>query len=705
MQIGRLQMNHVGSFCLLFFLSVFQPPYAVLGHSFPREPVTLLALFSILFYKICATVGFKQFWENYKLFITLVGLYQVVSILSLWLNYERYENISEFIRMGLPFFLIQGAMPVAVFLFLLPQNDSRFSLTLSKYNLPIFLTILALIPLTAFWQIFDSESAQSFYKFFIAGDIENAKNIRSILAISTDLGAVCGLFVVSLILYLRINRLNNAHSTVTSCMFFAVLFLLAGLLSGARIFLLILSGAYLFFLCVRMKKSLGSLFSIGGITLSLLLLMITFMPSTMAYKFGEALPAIHYINFGLMPNNHDWLPQFSMPNNDDFGRLRLWLIASELLLNNPLLGLTNGAFRLELADLGGPTYHNTHNFVLQVLIDSGVLGLLIIATIIVILMKRLNDFPLTTCLLITLFFSLNVDYFADHSLPWIIITTFILVTFYLNEKAAGASEKSNLELNPSKVFGCLLICLTIAFSSFFHKRFILLNGFVNDSIESVVSVFWRGNNLVPPLIVADRVGVEGADDLEKSSLLRLAHKVNTPCKYQYPGTTYVTKKFQKTGLKQYMIHFSGVYAHVSQSQNVEGCPVQQAGSLELNSWLSNHSPYFEKYIKENQISLLYPHVKLFSPLIQINDNKNIFFEIVGQSFDRAYPSLLLDVVDARVGNIVSTYNIQSTDSIETKSIMLTEGIYYLRLAPKTIKVDKQSGKRQSIILKGFSLEP
>lgn len=437
-----VKFRHVGSFSLLLLLSVFQPRSVWPEFSIPFVPLVLLVLGLILFYKVWLTIGIKGVWQKYRVELGLFAAYEAVCFISLFLNRDLYPTTADFIRWGLTFPIFQMSIPMAALLFVLPQNERGVSLTQSLKNRKSN-TATPLVALTiafcvmATWQHIDYASAWEVFRFSIADNLNPAiGDIRAMLernpqisvvssffAINTDLGAIAsvvGVFTLALVLHYKTSS-NDLTLHLMALMLFIFVFS-TGILSEGRVFL-VGSGVGILatlFRVAKQHKLLGFQVLIALILFAHLLML--FLSPLYHEKMAAFLPYLNGMYSETSLNAKDFIPNFDL---ESFGhRAQIWSLAANLVQENYLFGVSNGYFRLLAESLWGTALNNAHNVYLQVLIDSGIIGSLILATLAFRIIRKLNSLALT--ILLTAGATLLVDNFTDHSLSWIIVVIYLI---------------------------------------------------------------------------------------------------------------------------------------------------------------------------------------------------------------------------------------------------------------------------------------
>lgn len=412
-----LPAKHVGSFLLLIFLATFSP--TSIWPSFPvsLEPITVLAIGLLLFYKIYTTIGFEAFYQKYKVELLLLTVYFSVCFLSLYLNRHRYADTPEIIRYGITFIMITASFPAAIFLFMLPQNESKLSLSRFKYSSYSPWIYFVLLTLMALFQGIDFESAKFAGQFFVTSEIWPTKDINGFFRVSTDLAPVLALLLICSTIYLF--SIKNQSYLFCLLITFILAVVIAAIFTGARIFFLIviISLTFNFFKLTRRNFVLVCSACVFLIILVHLLMYLAVMlgNNTLVYKLDSLFPYLKALNFGNFIFFGDFIPKIQTGFFN--GRLELWQLAWSLINDNWLLGVSNGGFRFANNYL----VSNTHNIFFQVLIDGGIIAF----SIICLLIFRCSAY-LKSVAVLPLAFSLLVDFQLDHSLPWNISVAYLV---------------------------------------------------------------------------------------------------------------------------------------------------------------------------------------------------------------------------------------------------------------------------------------
>ena len=430
----RLQIRHIGTFSLLLCLATVRPDFVFPNTGLPVGPLVLLFGFAALLWKVIATIGFGEFVQRNKTLLILVFSYQFLCLISLAVNYSRYDDYYNLARWGFTFIAAQTLLPICVLIFSLPQHHHRLSLTTSAAGGWILAALGLIIPLMAFLQAFSPLLSIKLLSPFVASAIPiiPGYDVRGIFAAPTDLGAISGAISWTLGVCAFFTRSSNPLLAI----FMAVLALLnfgAGLLSDSRNFILfnLVVFAAMTTLHLWSASKLKAICT-GLLIIPLFYLSMLVLPNGLLIGIGKFIPAFEKSAMNEAIQLSDLIPAISVTSLDERGRL--WVTAWELVEKNPIIGISNGGFRLLNNSL---PIHNTHNLFLQSLIDAGVAGFTVICIGLLAIIKSAKGNTPLLAFVFGIIATLQVDNFIDHSYAWVIIITFcfsIMTTYYSNER-------------------------------------------------------------------------------------------------------------------------------------------------------------------------------------------------------------------------------------------------------------------------------
>ena len=161
------------------------------------------------------------------------------------------------------------------------------------------------------------------------------------------------------------------------------------------------------------------------------------LPSRLVNKLGRNIPHFENVRQGTETSIIDLWPNLSFSSLGRRGPL--WESALSLFRENPLLGVSNGGFRL--ADECACRLGNTHNILLQSAIDAGILGLVIMCLLLAYVIHKSAQNIWSLAFVLGVISTLMVDNFTDHSYAWIIVVSFAGVM--VHQKNLHTSAKKN----------------------------------------------------------------------------------------------------------------------------------------------------------------------------------------------------------------------------------------------------------------------
>lgn len=408
------------TFNVLFFLSIFRPAGLSEETSLPVGPLAVIVATVIFLGKVHSPSQFRVFFQRFKTPLLLIAAYTALCLLSLLYNHSRYEDIGEFLRWGLVFIIGQSFLPLCIFLFLLSDKKGQAWDGTTRTALLVTGLNLALIPISVLVQTYFPDIAPALQTYFVGGDIPRNGPIRGVLATSTDLGAISGI----LCLTATALAARGARDSLKKSLFFSlfsIIFAFAGILSESRNFVLFIGVACITVLFASFwKYRKGLLIATMPALVTLVYVSAYLMPPRLAYKMGRFIPHFANVHSGADTSIVDLLPNLSFGSLGPRGPL--WQSALRVIAENPLIGVSNGGFRLDdgcECQLG-----NTHNLLMQSAIDAGVLGTLVVAVLIGYVIKGSLRNKWLLALILSTTATLMVDNFTDHSYAWIVIVSF-----------------------------------------------------------------------------------------------------------------------------------------------------------------------------------------------------------------------------------------------------------------------------------------
>lgn len=399
-------------FLFLLTLALIKPSNIFPIPVLPMVPVILCMMLVLavhrLFYDKLTLAKILRFKLEIGLFLTYIA----VSLISLAVNQSAYENFQELIHFGVVPIAVSFSALLLLILFIQPaelhlNKESKYLFWSSMAVILFFITI-------AIWQWVDYHQSALITHFFVAAELPAERdhyNIRSVFRVSTDFGPLMAVISVIMLCFIHQGwrRLQYHKIYLTLLCGIFVLCLFAGVISGSRNFFIgiIVGGLVLF------KKSPKKLM-IGGTILMLMIHVVLFSSATIRDKYNEYLPYVNKIYNEEQLEFKDFIPKLSESNMS--GRFELWERAVQEVRESPIVGISNGGFKLSAQSTS--LVDNTHNMLVQILVDSGVIGFVIILLLLARVYRYFDN--TNKAVFWTLFTCLMFDYQVDHSLPWLI---------------------------------------------------------------------------------------------------------------------------------------------------------------------------------------------------------------------------------------------------------------------------------------------
>lgn len=652
---GAPPFKHVGSLCVILFFSLFRPAAVWSAVPVSAAPLAVLAAWLLLFYKIKETIGYRAFFYQHQKLLLLIAGYFALCGASLIANYHRYPDMTSFVRWGLTFPIIQSALVACGFLFTLPQNQTGVSVSRTPLSGMLVLFISALIPAVTFWQIIDNEAAYALYQYAVAGDIGNSPYvIRSVLATSTDLGAISAIITVAALVSAIQAARHNQWLLVSLILGLSAANAISGTLSGSRGFYMSIGAG----LIIGLHQLLGGRFKLAlTLPLSLIFLgflVLLFAPEHLFYKLASLSPLFLAFATGVAPTKTDLTLNHVGAALGD--RADLWSRAIAEVTANPWLGISNGGYRLLNESLGETPIHNVHNAYLQLAIDAGVVGLILGTALIAILLKQSKNRAQAPIYAATLT-GLLVDNFADHSVAWITIATYTTSNagFGLPKILTGQHRVRPIIIALAMSSVALL---SVLLTQYQHNQRIYQSMDLDEQIIKarpyLNSDYW---NSAPTLItngIDNELKLRGESRSKGNIAFYPSIASSDYCAYAYPNTKLLylvdehqdvaSGKFRTMG-KQWNLSF----------QTTPTCENSLKDPRQIPNWISNyHRHYGERLRQENaNILLTTNYIAYFSPIFVTFRPQTLTLTINSEDLTELKPTLVVYYFDARTGTEVS----------------------------------------------------
>lgn len=415
-----MHLRQLVTFSILFLFSIFRPAGVVDGLNLPVGPIAIMAAAILFLTKVYSPTRLSVFWRKFRTPLLLTIAYTLLCLISLFYNHSRYADLSEFLRWGVVFIIGQSFLPLCIFLFILSDDTEGVPVSRMLKIQVVTGLILALIPVSVLLQIYLPESAPDLMMYFVGGDLIGPYPIRGVLATSTDLGAISGVLCFVAIAF-AVQTFQKSRLKSTLLIFCSIVFICVGLLSQSRNFILFLGVASVTIsLASAWAKNRALVLAVLPAFAILFYLSAYVMPSGLVSRLGENIPHFENVSTGTATSIVQLFPNLSF---DSLGvRGPLWNSAVRLIAENPLLGISNGGFRL--ADGCACFLANTHNIFLQSAIDAGVLGIVFMAALFAYIISKSTHDKWSLGFILGVIATLMVDNFTDHSYAWIVVTSF-----------------------------------------------------------------------------------------------------------------------------------------------------------------------------------------------------------------------------------------------------------------------------------------
>lgn len=701
--------KHVGSFCIIFFLAVFRP--AAIWPEVPvsTAPLAVLAAWLLLFFKIHKTVGYRTFFAQHKTLVLLIAAYFMLCGVSLIANHHRYPNIVSFIRWGLTFPIIQSALVACGFLFTLPQNEKGPSLTRAPASGLFVLAIAAVVPAMTLWQTLDNQNAYHFYQYTVSGDIGNIEYLkRSILATSTDLGAVSAILSIAALMGATERFQKREWLWGLAALLLFSLNVTSGVLSGSRGFFLSMGVGVFTLLALWLRTHLKLMLLAVVALANISILMAQFGPTNLLVKLAKLTPLFHSMHIGLPFDRRDL--SLNLTTEALLGnRKDLWLRALDNVIAHPWTGISNGGYRLLNESVGDTPINNAHNAFLQLSVDAGIGGLLLGLVAVGLFVKR-HQRKTLLAILMAAFTGLLVDNFTDHSLAWIVITTFALANSaapQLNEISSPVKTK----LIGASLFGLAILSAVGITAKYQIQQHEYAARGLADQIYLASTFYSNDYWNDPPILISENLSkvLGEARDVGTLSLYGEVPSENA-CAYAYYGAKLLHLPDEKLRPQFQEARGMGNQWAIT---NLEGhrCAADSRDPTNLKHWTSNHYQHFSTSgSKKNgtQLRMVNDNLALFSPIFDAHYQQTVRIWTRGTALEHIDPTLQVTYFDAASNRIMTEqiFEIKSeTVQILMPLLSVKSGKAYLRLRLRDWQQNQATKQEQEVIVKGIEILP
>ena len=404
----------------IYYLIALIPPLLVTGPFLPDLVLVLIVIFFI-FKKNNLILNYTKniFFLKILIFFTFYNI--IISIFS--------ENVFISLKSSLGY--IRFFIFICLFIYVFKNYNE-----IKKILFYILLGTIILVSIDAIFQFF--------FKFNLLGwPIDSKGRISGLFGTEYILGSYlsrCVPIIISLFFYLREKKIINLEYKFLYITFFVSYF--AILISGERTAFIMINMflfLYIFFILnISLKKKVFSFTVILSIVIS-----VIFFSKDLNQRFVKL--TLH--NLGINSEDKSVNKLFSYNENDKIffhQNIKHLIVAKEIFLEKPIFGSGNKMFGKICFDRyfidDGRCATHPHNFLAQILVESGLIGGIIYLTIFFILIKNFifyyfrnqnNDKPILIILIgciISLFPLIPSGSFYNN---WLSINIYLQLSLYI----------------------------------------------------------------------------------------------------------------------------------------------------------------------------------------------------------------------------------------------------------------------------------
>jgi hypothetical protein len=358
-----------------------------------------------LWFLITVIKNYRHLFKTYTWQIAAVILFITINVIALITNLHRFENLTLLIFYGLASFAVWLIFPMTWVIF--KYNNVQ------KYSW-IGWAVIVFIVSVALWQIIDMSASWQIRQYFVAADARNL--ITSVTRWHTIYGAIAA--IIALVCLKQIFTPTVHKAAKVFFLLLALLSLYTGALGESRNFFFTLGVGLL-------AMSFTTILKAPKTTIIIIILTIVgthwliINNNRIARDYGNVLPYISKLNQGKPITKQDFIPKLN--NHSMSNRLNFWKRGIKLWQQNPWLGIGAGSFRAS----SNQKYFNLHNYYMQVLVDSGIIGiasLIILITLLTIKAYSAGNLAIFIAILSSLIF----DNYLDYSMGWVLCMVWLL---------------------------------------------------------------------------------------------------------------------------------------------------------------------------------------------------------------------------------------------------------------------------------------
>lgn len=621
-----------GIFSFLLLMSLVSPEAISASQKYPSAIFVVLVIWVYAYQSLLNANNVKVVLTTYLPILFWACIYLLACAISLLVNIDLYNGLAEFVRWGLPFPVMQASALILLLTFAV--NSKTYTLNaLDNLATRLLVTfIMSAIPIITILQSFGFSSATSILKFTISNHVADTGMITGPFATSTDLGSISAIVAIALLQSVVNSIDNKAHRTQMYLELLVLgLYVLVGLLSASRVFILAFTTGFLVFTFQLLRrKKIGLTYSLLCLCLATLFTTVHFVNSNLIDRLVNFWQLPYAIKYGLPLSTISLLPNLSTDVLDS--RMEIWSIAFDSIKSSFFWGVSNGGFRLtnviELESL----IKNTHNIFIQVFVDAGIIGFIAFLLMLRSIFKLPNLKPRAP-LLTTIVSSLLVDNFTDHSLPWLIITSYLITRHYADShQISRAPDISEVKMLGPWLSTAALSCSMIFCVSQYYDR-----GITYEKL-TILEQMEVNMPIVNPMLfdaspsIATDAFAQSIKPLTRRREFQFAAVGNDNlCKYSYGREDHIFLLNHEAALFDVRDYKRLSTRWGVASGAASGCNHNSSGGLDLNNWIGNYNYYLDKYGYDELNESLYLSTvseTYFSPLLDLTDlsNMTIAFE-------------------------------------------------------------------------------
>ncbi len=347
----------------------------------------------------------KIYFKKYKFEIVLTCFLFFILFLSLCLHYNDYKNLK--------FFIIYGISTIVVFS-TLPISWLIFNATEKKTFLAEILFII--IHLIALGKYLNISFFNTILTYTVAADILKSNKISSVFRWYTIYGTFSALTLLYSLIYF-IQAKSKKEKFIY--LILSIFSLIGGSLSNSRNFFITFIFGFFFLILIFLKRKIFQILIYFFVFITIFHLIVYNIPS-ISKRYSLIFPYFKKLHHPEKIKIKDFIPKINTSSLS--GRNKIWKKAINLWKKSKIIGIGPGNFRIH-SHL--KLIHNVHNFFLQILVESGIIGFILLLLIVIKLIYNIK-FSIILPIFVAVITALNFDNYLDHSIGWVISVAFML---------------------------------------------------------------------------------------------------------------------------------------------------------------------------------------------------------------------------------------------------------------------------------------